>query len=717
MTDKTATTPADVPDERGIAWRNWHRYEYGRDRGHRDFCRIARVNEGMYLGGGLQWTEGDRQALIEAGKPCFEFNQILPKVNAALGYQIANRMDIAFRPRNGQATDDVAGTLSKVAMQIGDNVDLHWKETQVYADGLIQQRGYFEIKVDYEDSLLGEITIDALDPMDVIPDPDAKSYDPDSWADVTVLRWMTLDEIEANYGKEARAKLEVEDPDEEDFGDDFDDEERNHFGDSSIGTSDRFGEMTVGDGCKRVRVVDRQYWRREMADCMVTDTGDIRRIDGMTEDRINTILQAGGFRIKRRIRRVRWTVTTMNHVLHDDWSPFNHFTIVPFFPFFRRGLTRGLVDNAVGPQQMLNKSLSQYLHTINTTANSGWITWAGTINNLRADELEDRGAESGLHIEMKAKASPDQMPRKIQPNQIPQGLDRIVDRSAMLLEQATGINEAMMGQRGPETSGIAIQSRQFAAQQQLSVPLDNLARTRHLLAGRMLEIIQAFYDEPRILRITETDDRGRPITQSLPVNMPFEDGSGVFNDLTLGEYDVVVTEQPMQITFENSQFVQVMEMMEKGAPIPWPFVLRYSNLAHKQEMIDAMERQAQEKPDPLLEAKVMLLRAQTLTEASKKDKTASEAVNKAVEALYSAMQAAGVVAQNPAVAPLADEMLASAGFEDKNGSPVVDSYGATAEFAPAAGSVPTNTDPLTPANPAVGVTRGIRTPETDGAMQ
>jgi hypothetical protein len=613
----------------------------------------------MYLGGGLQWSEEDRQALLEAGKPCFEFNQILPKINAALGYQIANRMDIAFRPRNGQATDDVAGTLSKVAMQVGDNVDLHWKETQVYADGLIQQRGYFEIKVDYEDSLLGEISVEALDPMDVIPDPDAKSYDPDSWSDVVVLRWMTYDEIEANYGEEARAKLEVEAPDEEDFGDDFDDEERNRFGDSTNIGVDRLGEMTVGDGCKRVRVVDRQYWRMERAECIVTDTGDIRPVEGMPEQRIADIIAAGGFRTKRRIRRVRWTVSTMNHILHDDWSPFNHFTIVPFFPFFRRG----------------------------------------------------------LHIEMKKDAKQEHMPRKIQPNQIPQGLDRIVDRSAMLLEQATGINEAMMGQRGPETSGIAIQSRQFAAQQQLSVPLDNLARTRHLLAGRMLEIIQSFYDEPRILRITETDDRGRPITQSLPVNMPYEDGSGIFNNLTLGEYDVVVTEQPMQITFENSQFVQVMEMMEKGAPIPWPFVLRYSNLAHKQEMIDAMERQAQEKPDPLLEAKVMLLRAQTLTEASKKDKTASEAVNKAVEALYSAMQAAGVVAQNPAVAPLADEMLASAGFEDKNGAPVVDSYGAAAEFAPAAGSVPTNTDPLTPANPAVGVPRGIRTPETDGAMQ
>lgn len=700
----TETTPQSG-SETQTAMRNWQRYEYGRERGHRDYCKQARMLEGMYLGGGLQWSAADRQALEEAGKPCFEFNQILPKINAALGYQIANRMDIAYRPRNSQATDELGTTLSKLAMQIADNCDLHWHETQVYADGLIQQRGYFEVYISYEDSLLGEIKIEALDPLDVVPDPDAKSYDPDTWGDVCIAKWLTYDEIEKLYGTQARNKLEQEKPDDEDHGDDAEDEHRNKFGDSNTGYANRLSVIDGGDGIRRVRVIDRQKWVMENADCVITDTGDIRPIENMGEERVNAILAAGGFRTKRRINRVRWTVSTMNAVLFDDWSPFNHFTVVPFFPFFRRGVTRGLVDNAVGPQQMLNKTLNQTLHVVNTTANSGWITWSNTINNMRPDELEDRGAETGLHIELKKGTKPEEMPRKIQPNQIPQGLDRIVDRSAMLLEQATGINEAMMGQRGPETSGIAIQSRQFAAQQQLAVPLDNLARTRHLLASRILDLIQGFYDEPRIIRITKQDERGRTATEDLAINYPA--GDEILNNLTLGEYDVVVTEQPMQVTFENSQFVQVMEMIDKGAPIPWPFVLRYSNLAHKQDMIDAMEGQNQ--ADPLTEAKVELTRAQA-------DKTRSDGVAKNVEALYSAMQAGGVIAATPQTAPLADTLLKSAGFVDRDAAPLVPEYGGAAEPAPVAELAPTNYDPMTPPSPATGLAEGIRTPETDGVM-
>lgn len=702
MTDK-GDQPNTI-DERQLAHRNWQRYEYGRERGHREYCRQARVLEGMYLGGGLQWSEEDKQALAEAGKPAFEFNQILPKINTALGYQIANRMDITYSPRNSEATEDLAVVLSKLAMQIADNIGLHWNETQVYADGLIQQRGYFELSISYRDTILGEIALQTLDPLDVIPDPDAKSYDPDDWADVIITKWLTYEEIEQLYGTQARRKLEVESPDEEDFGDDSEDEGRNKFGDSNTGFNDRMGEISIGDGQKRVRVIDRQAWQMAEADCIITSTGDIRVIEGIPEERVAAMLAEGGVRTKRRVRRVRWVVSTMNHVLHDDWSPFQHFTVVPFFPFFRRGVSRGLVDNAVGPQQLLNKTLSQFLHVVNTTANSGWITWANTINNMRSDELEDRGAETGLHIELKNDTSPERMPRKIQPNQVPQGLDRMVDRSALLLEQATGVNEAMMGQRSAETSGIAIQSRQHAAQQQLAVPLDNLAHTRRLLAKRLLTLIQTFYDMPRIERIVGTDVMGKATVEDIQLNWPV--GDQILNDLTIGEYDVVVSEQPMQVTFENSQFVQALELREKGAPIPWPFVLRYSNLSHKQEIIEAMGEQGK---DPLIEAKVALTQAQA-------DKVRNEGVSKSVEAMYGAMQAANVIATTPATSPLADGLLRSAGFEDKDAPPIVPEYDGAAPTADVAEMAPTNYDPLTPANPGTGLNEGIRTPETDGVI-
>lgn len=684
------------------ATENWMRYEYGRMRGHLEYCRQARENEGMYLGRGEQWTLEDRQALSAEGRPAFEFNQILPKVNSALGYQIANRMDMSFRPRGGDADQEIATTLGKVAMQVADNTRLHWHESQVFADGIIQQRGYYECYISYRKNMLGEIAIAALDPLDVIPDPDAKSYDPDEWADVIITKWLTFDEIEERYGSQARSRVEQYKPDESDFGDDMlDDEARNKFGDNNTGYNDRMGVATLHDGSRRVRVIDRQFWRMEQAEVLISMTGDIRPIAGLSEARI-AALEVGSIRAKRRVRRVRWVVSTQSVTLHDDWSPFNHFTVVPYFPFFRRGKTRGLVDNAIGPQQLLNKGLSQFCHIINTTANSGWVWWANTLANMSDDELTDRGAETGLGIALKKDTPADKIPRKIQPNQVPTGLDRVVDRAAALLDQTTGINEAMQGQAGRAVTGIAIQSLQHAAQQMLAVPLDNLAHTRNMLANRMLELIQGFYDTPRILRITEHDEKGEEVSVELPINQPQQDGS-VLNDLTIGEYDVVVTETPIAVTFNNSQFLQTLEMIDKGAPIPWPFVIRHSNLADKQKIIDAMqEQQQQQGADPLTEAKVKLTEAQTR-------KTLTESVNKAVESQYSAIQTAGPIAANPAISPLADALLRSAGYQDQDAAPIVPEFQAPGAAVPTVPEAPTNTNPLTPSNPGVGVNEGIET--------
>ena len=69
----------------------------------------------------------------------------------------------------------------------------------------------------------------------------------------------------------------------------------------------------------------------------------------------------------------------------------------------------------------------------------------------------------------------------------------------------------------------------------------------------------------------------------------FDPATGTYlNDVTLGQYDVVVTEVPMQVTFENSQFEQAIKMREKGIAIPDPVVIRYSNLADKNEVIEQM---------------------------------------------------------------------------------------------------------------------------------
>lgn len=685
---------------------NWARYLYAKDRGHVEYMEQAERCQGMYLGGGEQWSAADKAILAQQRRPFYEFNEILPSTNSAIGHQINNRMDIAFRPRGGKADMATATVLSKVVKQVCDQTRMHWKETQVYTDGLIEQRGYFELRMNFDSNIKGDIEVATHDPRDVIPDPDAKQYDPDTWGDVIITHWLTEPEIGGMYGQKALNIAKESNDSGEDFGDlDGEDVERPKFGmDTTMGLADAYND--AGDELKRYRIIDRQKWVYERTKCLVMpDTGDVMVFDQMTKEQQDAAIAAGAQTAMRMRKRIKWIVTTYTKTLHDDFSPYEHFTIVPYFAYFRRGKTRGLVDNAIGPQEALNKSVSQFVHIINSAANSGWEVEEDSLTNMDADELEQRGAETGLVLEYKKGSTP---PKKITANPVPQGVDRLIDRATQALKDVT-VPEAMRGNQGAEVSGIAIQAKQHASQQQLAVPLDNLSYTRNLLAQRILKLVQRYYDSYRIFRITEQDpNTGRDVEQVLEINK-FDPATGQYlNDITLGTYDVVVTEQPMQVTFENSQFQQALEMRKEGIAIPDATVIRYSNLSDKHEILEQMQQQEQP-ADPTLEAKARLLNAQA-------DKTVTETAAKAVEAQFSAIQTAQVITQTPATAGLADSLLRSAGYVDKDAAPIVPE--APAGAMPGL-DMPTNTNPLTPLNPeqpmsaAEGMTAGIETAAAD----
>ena len=677
---------------------NWARYTYAKDRGHLEYQAQAAICEGMYLGGGEQWRAEDKAILMAEGRPFYEFNEVMPSVNSAIGYQIQNRMDIAFRPRGGQADMETATVLNKVVKQIADQNRLHWRETQVYSDGLIEQRGYFDLRVSFDKNIKGEIAIGTLDPRDVIPDPDAKAYDPATWSDVIVSRWLTLDEIEALWGTEARDRASRSGDESTDFGDMDEETKRNRFGiNHGAGRYDAY--TNEKDGLQRYRLIDRQKSCFEMTKCLVwPETGDIKIQDGMTPEQIADALAKGAKQAKRMRKRIKWVVSTYSTTLHNDYSPYEEFTVIPYFAYFRRGKTRGMVDNAIGPQEALNKAVSQNIHIVNTAANSGWIVQHDSLTNMQTDDLQVMGAKTGLVIEYRTGT---QAPTKITPNPVPQGVDRLIDRATQALKDVT-VPDSMRGLQGNAVSGVAKQADQFASQQQLAVPLDNLAYTRNLLAHRVLKLVQKYYDSYRVFRITEMDPMtGKEVESVLEINKPDGMGGYLF-DVTAGEYDVVITEQPMQVTFENSQFEQAIEMRSKGVALPDAVVVKYSNLSDKHEIMQTMQGQ-QAPADPTLEAKAKLLEAQAR-------KTDADTTARSVEAQYSAIQTAQVIATTPATSGLADQLLRSAGYVDRDQAPIVPSAPAGLPTAP----MPENTNPMTPANPGVGLMDGIETQAADG---
>lgn len=576
-------TMSKYDDESVTASNQWDRYIRARDNGHLDYIEMAKKCDSYYRG--EQWDEADIAALDAEGRPALTINTILPTINTVLGEQSTRRADIQFKPRRG-GDAEVAHTLNKMYMQIADNNKLDWVEQQVFADGLIMDgRGYFDVRMDFSDHVEGEIRITAKDPLDILPDPDAKDADPKTWNEVFETKWMTLDEIEELYGKKKAEALQFIAENGNSFGRDSIEYEETRFGDIDS-TDDYLGAGIPGDdeyrNVKALRVIERQHKRITRIDCFVDpNTGDQREVPEAWSDRKakKFAKEYGLSIITKTKRKVRWTVTCDQVVLFDDWSPYNDFTVVPYFAYFRRGRPFGMVRNLLSPQEQLNKIASQELHIVNTTANSGWMVESGSLVGMTVDDLEEHGAETGLVVEYARGTNP---PVKIQPNQIPTGLDRISGKAAVNIKAISGINDSMLGSDSAEVSGVAIQAKQNRGAIMIQVPLDNLRKTRQYLAEKILNLLQTFYTEQRVIQVTNDSDPLKP-REPMVINEMTPEGT-IINDLTLGEYDVVVSTAPARDSFDEVQFAEALNLRNAGVAIPDDAIIEYSHLAKKGEL-------------------------------------------------------------------------------------------------------------------------------------
>ena len=390
---------------------------------HEDYMRESKRLNDFYLG--EQWEAKDLKKLEESGRPALTINRILPTINTLMGEQISTRVNLQFKPK-ATATHESGIALTHLVQSIMDANLYQWVESDVYEDGLIMDRGFLDVRMDFDKNLLGEIAIGKEHPHEAIPDPDSRSYDPKDWSEYFTFRWLSLDEVETLYGKEAADRAKLHAPDiggrgvahvkydaslTDTLGGDTDDTFK--YGLSTIGEEDRF--------FRTILVFERQYYRaRKVIQLIDLQTGDTRDLPhDITDEQAGVIARRLGLE-KRTIRkrRVYWCTTFGKLVFEQSWSPYESFTCIPFFPYFRNGRAMGVVKNLVSAQEQYNKLNSQELHTINQTANSGWVVEEGALaGGMTPVDLEDRGAESGLVvIAAPGKAEGIQ---KIKPNPIP----------------------------------------------------------------------------------------------------------------------------------------------------------------------------------------------------------------------------------------------------------------------------------------------------------
>lgn len=587
------TSDPRLETEAGIANVQWQRYVRARDNGHLKYVDEAFMYDQFY--NGEQWKEADKQKLLAECRPALTINMILSTVNAAIGEHISKRAEIYFKPKRN-ATEDTATILNRLHKTVQDDNKYDSVETQVFSDGLIQDRGYYDVRLDFSTNLQGEVRITAEDPLDIVLDPDAKEYDPRTWNEVFKSRWISVDDVENLFGKKKADQVRAVALSARHFGPDSVTIRRNRYG--------RYNDYDPRDGAlperevraiRAVRIIERQYYVLAPMNFFVDKyTGDMKEVPIHWDDdrAMDFARKLDLFIVQRTVKRVRWTVTCDHVVLHDDWSPYRQFTIVPFFPYFRRGKPFGLVRNLISPQEMLNKASSQELHVINTSANSGWKVPAGSLTNMDINDLEKRGAETGLIIEYNPGIG---APEKIQANDIPAGLDHVSAKAQANIKAISGINEGMLGQVSnfSRVSGEALKATESRVQVQLQSVFDNLALSRQIVAEACLNLYQNFYTEERTFYVANDMLGAQPNTpefQQLTINQKTATGE-LINNITIGDYGVVVSTKPAQDAFNDTQFEEAARLRELNVQIPDDAMVEFSNLAHKRELAARMRNQ------------------------------------------------------------------------------------------------------------------------------
>lgn len=565
-----------------------YRYAYMRDAGHLDFIEKVKKCEDFFAG--QQWSPVDLAKLQSQKRPAITVNKILNTLSNVAGEQLFNRSMTTFSPaKNG--TDEVADALTKVYMQISQNNKLPWIRSNVFLDGCIGSRGYYDVRLDFNDSLMGEVRITELSSSSVMLDPDAGSYDTSDWLDVTVTRWLPLNTIELLYGKKVRKELQGMPDDYSpydcvDSGDWITDKFANNTPYDQLKMQAYYPSDEAGNAYRRVRILDRQYRELAMLEYFVDlRTGDLREVPASWDhNKTSQFLQENPNlgTIKKKGYKIGWSVTAGNIVLHDDVSPYQHFTVVPFFPHFRRGRTIGIVENLIGPQELLNKVRSQELHILNTTANSGWKVKQGTMKNMDDEDLREQGAETGFVAVVEDMDGLE----KITPNQVPTGLDRMGYLAEEDIKNISGVSDYQTGFAREDVAAKAVKFNQARGTTNLATVLDNLNRTDTMLAERVLSMIQRFYTEPRLVNITGTGLGAK--NEQMMVNEITPEGM-ILRDLTLGEYSVVVTSEPERDNYEETLFDQAVRLKtEVGIDIPDEVIIESSKLRNKQEILAAM---------------------------------------------------------------------------------------------------------------------------------
>jgi hypothetical protein len=239
---------------------------------------------------------------------------------------------------------------------------------------------------------------------------------------------------------------------------------------------------------------------------------------------------------------------------------------------------QGLVRSLKDPQQEVNKSRSQYLHILNTSANSGWIGDEDALTEEKWMELKEFGATPGIAIRKKKGSQLDRI-HPVEPAYAHQVREKAAEDD---FKQVSGINADLLSvDSSADPSGKAIALRIRQAVTILQPSFENFRYTKILIGQFLFKIIPSMFDVVKVEKIL-----GQEFMQANQLTRGTL--QAYMNMIEDGKYNVSISEAHAGNTMREETFEDLMTLVEKGMPLPPDLIVEYMNIPNKQEIINKM---------------------------------------------------------------------------------------------------------------------------------
>ena len=550
---------------------------------------------------GEQWSEKDKADAKQQKKPALTINKIRPLVNTLTGHQKLNRYEPDFKPRTADDLE-LCKVRQGVTKWIFDQNSFDYEESRVFSDGITMGRGWFYTYVKYDpETLEPEIQIDRVSSFDVYVDPESRSPLCEDANFICLAHWVDKAKVKRQFPEHSDAI----------------DGEMERFNDLEDGhdftTREKVQEWEYDREKKKVRLVSVFYYRHKQETKYLV--GGQLLPASEVEEAVRDLYES-----TKIPKQEVYVATFMGQILLEDVkSPDEHgyLPLTPFNAYYdgEGDDPAGVVIDLLDPQREMNKRRSQFMHLVNVMATRGYIGDENALSPQEEAKLRKLGSQPGIYIKKRTGTALTPMVT----DNIPSGLLELDKLYADDLKNISGINEAFQGvDVSSSMSGRAMELRQKQAVVQIATLFDNLRMTKKRIVqilwgkrGRPGLVPQYMKDEKAIrivgpqgqdefINVNQQVQERQMVGTRFGVIPIFQTVQKTLNDLSQGEFDIVITDSPASPTQRTAAFYALLEMLKTIGPnvIPPDVIIEASDLPQKEAIMQRLQQQQQAMQQP-----------------------------------------------------------------------------------------------------------------------